>query len=60
MANKKQAFRKVLNDLIDDKKMENVKTEENIKGTIGTIRFLEKLLEIKTEDILSANVERSH
>lgn len=51
------AFRKVLNDLIADKKMENVKTEENI---IGTIRFLEKLLEITTEDILSARVEGSH
>ncbi|MDR7236443.1 hypothetical protein J2Y02_001052 [Neobacillus drentensis] len=54
---KSNAFRKVLNDLIADKKMENVKTEENI---IGTIRFLEKLLEITTEDILSARVERSH
>lgn len=52
-----KAFRKVLNDLIADMKMENVKTEENI---IGTIRFLEKLLEITTEDILSARVERSH
>ncbi len=40
--------------MIADKKMENVKTEENI---IGTIRFLEKLLEITTEDI-SARVER--
>ena len=54
---KSNAFRKVLTDLIDNKKMENVKTEENI---IGTIRFLEKLLEITTEDILSARVERSH
>lgn len=54
---KSNAFRKVLNDLIADKKMENVKTEENI---IGTIRFLEKLLEISTEDILSARVESSH
>ena len=57
---KSSAFRKVLSDLIDDKKMENVTTEENIIGTIGTIRFLKKLLEITTEDILSARVETSH
>lgn len=54
---KSNAFRKVLNDLIDNKKMENYKTEEN---KLGTIKFLEKLLEISTEDILSARVERPH
>lgn len=32
--------------------MENVKTPEDIQKVLGTIRFLEKLLEIKPEEIL--------
>lgn len=55
---KTNAFTQVINDLIDQKKMENVQTEEHIQIVLGTIRFLEKLLKIKTEDILNANVER--
>ncbi|MDP4105796.1 MAG: hypothetical protein Q8935_12690, partial [Bacillota bacterium] len=52
------AFKQVINELIVQKKMENVQTEGDIQVVLGTIRFLEKLLEIKTEDILSNNVER--
>lgn len=55
---KTHAFKQVINELIDQKKMENVQTEGDIQVVLGTIRFLEKLLEIKTEDILSTNVER--
>lgn len=55
---KTDAFKHVINELIVQKKMENVQTEGDIQVVLGTIRFLEKLLEIKTEDILSTNVER--
>ncbi|WP_417899859.1 hypothetical protein ABN702_06140 [Bacillus haimaensis] len=55
---KTDAFRQVINELIDQKKIENVQTEGDIQVVLGTIRFLEKLLEIKTEDILNTNVER--
>lgn len=55
---KTHAFKQVINELIVQKRMENVQTEEDIQVVLGTIRFLEKLLEIKTEDILSTNVER--
>ncbi|WP_419888342.1 hypothetical protein ACN6MT_23730 [Neobacillus niacini] len=55
---KTDAFKQVINELIVQKKMENVKTEGDIQVVLGTIRFLEKLLEIKTEDILSTNVMR--
>ncbi|WP_424475461.1 hypothetical protein [Oceanobacillus kimchii] len=40
--------------------MENVQNEGDTRKVLGTIRFLEILLEIKTEDILSADVERDH
>jgi len=40
--------------------MENVQTEEDIQIVLGTTRFLEKLLKIKTEEILSAVVERDN
>ncbi|MCM3596061.1 hypothetical protein M4D55_09730 [Metabacillus idriensis] len=55
---KTHAFKQVINELIVQKKMENVQTEGDIHAVLGTLRFLEKLLEIKTEDILNTNVER--
>lgn len=55
---KTNAFKQVINELIDQKKMENIQTEGDIQVVLGTKRFLEKLLEIKTEDILNTNVER--
>ncbi|PLT31452.1 hypothetical protein [Peribacillus deserti] len=55
---KTNAFNQVINDLIEQKKMENVQTEEHIQIVLGTIRFLDKLLKLNTEVILGANVER--
>ncbi|MGE7307788.1 hypothetical protein ACQKJG_28595 [Priestia megaterium] len=57
---KTNAFKEVINELIQKKKMENVQTEEDIQIVLGTTRFLEKLLKIKTEEILSAVVERDN
>ncbi|CAH0346676.1 hypothetical protein [Bacillus sp. CECT 9360] len=57
---KTTAFKQVIDGLILQKKMENVQTDEDIQKVLGTIRFLEKLLEIKTEDVLSAVVERDN
>ncbi|MFE7064264.1 hypothetical protein ACFVAD_19220 [Sutcliffiella sp. NPDC057660] len=55
---KTQAFKQVINELIVQKKTEDVQTEGDIQSVLGTIRFLEKLLEIEAEDILRATVER--
>ncbi|MBM7634263.1 hypothetical protein [Geomicrobium sediminis] len=57
---KTNAFKEVINELIQKKKMENVQTEEDIQIVLGTTRFLEKLLKNKTEEILSAVVERDN
>ncbi|WP_144529288.1 hypothetical protein [Peribacillus simplex] len=54
---KTQAFKQVINELIVQKKMEDVQTEGDIQAVLGTIRFLEKLLEIEAEDIVSTIVE---
>ncbi|CRH89171.1 Uncharacterised protein [Chlamydia trachomatis] len=37
--------------------MEDVQTEGDIQAVLGTIRFLEKLLEIEAEDIVGTIVE---
>ncbi|AYE53364.1 hypothetical protein ABEP42_29430 [Priestia megaterium] len=55
---KTQAFKQVINELIAQKKMEDVQTEGDIQVVLGTIRFLEKLLEIEAEDIVRAIVKR--
>ncbi|PLS17231.1 hypothetical protein CVD28_13295 [Bacillus sp. M6-12] len=55
---KTNAFKQVINDLIEQKKMENVQTEEHIQIVLGSIRFLDKLLKLNKELILGANVER--
>lgn len=52
-----QAFKHNIRQLIDEKKKENVTTEEEIRETVRTLELLEKMLELKTEDILKANVE---
>ncbi|RFU63119.1 hypothetical protein [Peribacillus glennii] len=57
---KTNAFNQVINELIQQKKKENVQNEGDTRKVLGTIRFLERLLEIKTEEILSAKVEREH
>lgn len=54
---KTQAFKQVINELIVQKKMEDVQTEGDIQAVLGTKRFLEKLLEIEAEDIVSTIVE---
>ncbi|WP_233522634.1 hypothetical protein [Peribacillus glennii] len=43
---KTNAFNQVINDLIQQKKMENVQTEEDIQIVLGTLRFLDKLLKL--------------
>ncbi|WHZ03513.1 hypothetical protein QNH48_02155 [Neobacillus sp. YX16] len=55
---KTQALKQVINELIVQKKMEDVQTEGDIQAVLGTIRFLEKLLEIEAEDIVRTIVER--
>ncbi|MFF2592529.1 hypothetical protein ACFVSZ_04135 [Priestia megaterium] len=55
---KTQAFKQVINELIVQKRMEDVQTEGDIQVVLGTIRFLEKLLEIEAEDIVRAIVKR--
>lgn len=54
---KTQAFKQVINELIVQKKMEVVQKEGDIQAVLGTIRFLEKLLEIEAEDIVRTIVE---
>ncbi|MBK5446883.1 hypothetical protein JFV29_11375 [Peribacillus sp. TH16] len=54
---KTRAFKQVINELIVQKKMEDVQTEGDIQAVLGTIRFLEKLLEIEAEDIVRTIVE---
>jgi hypothetical protein len=48
---KTNAFKLVISEQIQQKKMENVQNEGDTRKVLGTIRFLEILLEIKTEDI---------
>ncbi|MGG0792251.1 hypothetical protein [Peribacillus simplex] len=52
-----QAFKQVINELIVQKKMEDVQTDGDIQAVLETIRFLEKLLEIEAEDIVRTIVE---
>ncbi|MBM4764616.1 hypothetical protein [Bacillus sp. B15-48] len=52
------AFKHAIRQLIKQKKAENVISENEIQETLTTIQFLEEILELKTEDILKANVER--
>jgi hypothetical protein len=52
-----QAFKHTIRQLINEKKKEDVTTEEEIRETVRTIELLEKTLELKTEDILKANIE---
>lgn len=55
---KTNAFRLAIKNLIEEKKVENVHTEEDIQKVLGTVRFLEKILDIQTEDILRAKFVR--
>ncbi len=52
------AFKSTIKNLIEEKKSANVVTEEDIRETVRTIELLEKTLELKTEDILKADVKR--
>ncbi|MCP1191471.1 hypothetical protein NKR17_20835 [Priestia flexa] len=54
---KTNAFKEVICQLIQQKKIQNVQNEGDIQKALGTITFLEKLLELKIEDILTADVE---
>ncbi|WP_214987776.1 hypothetical protein [Bacillus sp. ISL-47] len=55
---KTNAFRLAIKNLIEEKKMENVHTEEDIQKVLGTVRYLEKILNIQTKDILRAKFVR--
>ncbi|MEH7386071.1 hypothetical protein V7147_11750 [Bacillus sp. JJ1521] len=52
------SFKSTIKNLIEEKKSANVITEEDIRETVRTIELLEKTLELKTEDILKADVKR--
>lgn len=52
------AFKQTISHLIDQMKMENASTEEEFREKTGNIELLEKVLELKTEDILKAKVEK--
>ncbi|THE13152.1 hypothetical protein E1I69_08615 [Bacillus timonensis] len=53
------AFRSSIKNLIKEKKSENVVTEKDIRETLRTIELLEKTLDLKTEDILNAEVKKA-
>jgi hypothetical protein len=50
-------FKNEVQNNIDKMKNENVVTVDDIYHAMKSIKFLEKLLELKTEDILSASVK---
>lgn len=53
------AFKSSIKNLIEEKRSENVLTEKDIRETLRTIELLEKTLELKTEDILKAEVKKA-
>ncbi|MFS0820882.1 hypothetical protein [Bacillus sp. 1P02SD] len=53
------AFKSSIKNLIKEKNTENVVTEKDIRETLRTIELLEKTLELKTEDILKAEVKKA-
>lgn len=54
------AFKQAIRQLINQKRAENVTTEQEIKETLQTIELLEKTLDLKTENILNASLEKYH
>nr|WP_309101382.1 hypothetical protein [Fredinandcohnia onubensis] len=56
---KTNAFKSSIKNLIKEKKSANVVTEKDIRETLRTIELLEKTLELKTEDILKAEVKKA-
>ena len=55
---KTKGYQESINKYIEKVKQENVYTDEDIQHKIKTINFLEKLLELTTEDIELAPVEK--
>ncbi|MEH7224046.1 hypothetical protein V7112_09565 [Bacillus sp. JJ1566] len=53
------AFKSSIKTLIKEMKSKNVVTEKDIRETVRTIELLEKTLDLKTEDILRAEVKKA-
>jgi len=56
---KTNSYKQAINEYIKKVKQENVYTDEDIQHKIKTINFLERLLELTTEDVELASVEKS-
>ena len=56
---KTSAYKESIKEVIKEVKKENVHTEKDIQDTIETVRFLEKLLKLTSNDIKNAALERS-
>lgn len=56
---KTDSYKESINEYIRRVKKENVYTEEDIQHKVETIQFLGKLLELTTEDIKRASIEKS-
>ncbi|WP_264737847.1 hypothetical protein [Cytobacillus firmus] len=54
------AFKQTIKRLINQKRAENGTTEEEFQEALKTSELLKKTLELKTEDILNANLEKYH
>ncbi|KKK38152.1 hypothetical protein WQ57_10070 [Mesobacillus campisalis] len=53
-----KAFKQTILQLIEDKRKENVSSREEIRQIDREINLLEKVLELRTEDILKASVQK--
>ncbi len=51
------AFKRKIKELIKEKREANFLTEEEIREALETIGLLEKALELKPEEVISANIE---
>ncbi|WP_338452306.1 hypothetical protein R4Z09_10720 [Niallia oryzisoli] len=52
-------FKHSIREIINQKKAENITSEVEIRPILRTIELLEKTLELSTEDILKATVEKA-
>ncbi|MCK1993123.1 hypothetical protein GW626_04440 [Peribacillus muralis] len=55
---KTEAFKQVVNEMIEKQKGREVQTEQDIEEVLGIIKFLEKLPLVKPEDIEQASIEK--
>lgn len=55
---KTNAFKYAINDEIEDQKKKDIQSDEDIKQITGMIDFLERVIQIKTEDIRNAPLKQ--